>query len=1265
MSNPADGLSNPDQQAPRPIPQSKIWRKVKVLRYYTLGECRIIYSYVNCLPRKSKQWLSKRFINIITYLDSRLTDYAFNPNANNYQDLSPSDSIDDKKLYSNMILWGIKNPNVTNIAITGPYGSGKSSIIRTFQKRNPKFRSVNISLASFDELKDSEGVWRSKVELSVLQQLIYHERSHALPDSRFVKIRPISFINRVMGTLFFSIFALSYFYVTQPDYFKRFKFLKDPLKEYVDFGSLGFLVLGSIYLLYRLYRTLRNLRFTKFSVVSAGAEFSEGESRSIFNKHLDEIIYFFEETRTELVIIEDLDRFNDSEIFTKLREINILINNSKQIRHKVNFIYAVRDNIFTKNDRTKFFDLLIPVIPIINVSNAGDALVSRLKGIIPEDKMPNDLLRTVTLYLQDMRMLLNIINEFSLYTRQLSDGLHPEKLLAIIIFKNLHPRDFAGLHNGKGMIIRVLEEKKKYVSDKKNELYDQINTLQSKVRELEALKVRDIEELRALYIYKAMAAVPPESNLIIKGKNRPSDFVKNELFEFWRTGNPANAHAYSETYRTYRPIAFSYEFSKAEKEVDPTLTYQDREDLINEYTQNGISRAKLNIDKITKTLSILSGQSLKEILDTGGKFTFPENNTSPVLIFLMSNGYIDEYYHPYISYFIEGSLTKEDMNFVMSVLNRQPLHHDYKLTNIDVIVRKWISIGQYNNTAVLNYDLLSWLLQQNDRETELTLVLGMISNNKEFHYVKDFIDRKKDLENFIPALIKIWPEFWEYLYNETLLSDDIKAPIAAELIKLLDINTLKTKVNATGDLASFLSFNPDIYKNDYLSDKQETLTTVLSELNVSIQDFHLLIKLESTLNSVYEKQLYTLNNKNLRYVMNSFGGQPSFPETAWKSANYTTILNSDAEHLKDKIERQLNLYLDLLIAEEENISESEESIIKILNFDELDQIKIQKFIKKQTTTISQLETVPERYYGFLLEERKIITNWKNISTYFNHTKILDEFLIEYLNDSAVINILKSSTYANELEIQQDGEILSLPELILNNDKLSFENYCDLIVLLHPKMEELDITKISEDKVQFLIENEYTTFTAEVFNYLQHHHPKLVTLLIYRNWNKFLTSYSNLSVSNETLIRMLTVELIFTTQHKLGLIQQVLSNQTMEENELGKIIIDFLANYPQWAETIEQSLVLPLLSMSFSHEERMLTLTPILSKISTSTFKSIEATLPDPWNFVTTRNTTQRSFQNFPRLIDYLVGIKQSIPDTISSIKEQSQTTTVFYKGNNN
>ena len=57
----------------------------------------------------------------------------------------------------------------------------------------------------------------------------------------------------------------------------------------------------------------------KFRDVSADISI---ENDDLFEKYGDEIIYLFRQSKKRILIIEDLDRFEDIRIFEKLRELN-------------------------------------------------------------------------------------------------------------------------------------------------------------------------------------------------------------------------------------------------------------------------------------------------------------------------------------------------------------------------------------------------------------------------------------------------------------------------------------------------------------------------------------------------------------------------------------------------------------------------------------------------------------------------------------------------------------------------------------------------------------------------------------------------------------------------------------------------------------------------------------------------------------------------------------------------------------------------------
>ena len=127
-----------------------------------------------------------------------------------YIPLSPTDSAEDCDVYLDALSWALSNKKqIKNIAISGPYGSGKSSILQTFIKREEhkkwsfhKNHFLNISLATFEVPKKSNGQENSNhhtcdndtqrlIELSLLQQLFYRETNSKIPDSRLKKIQSL------------------------------------------------------------------------------------------------------------------------------------------------------------------------------------------------------------------------------------------------------------------------------------------------------------------------------------------------------------------------------------------------------------------------------------------------------------------------------------------------------------------------------------------------------------------------------------------------------------------------------------------------------------------------------------------------------------------------------------------------------------------------------------------------------------------------------------------------------------------------------------------------------------------------------------------------------------------------------------------------------------------------------------------------------------------------------------------------------------------
>lgn len=383
------------------------------------------------------------------------------------------------QMYADHLDAGIANPSVRNIALTGRYGAGKSSVLDETQRRHGR-RVLRVSLSNLGVDEGNEGL-TNRIEKEFVKQLLHREPPRRVPQSRFRRISTRSVVTSFALTLVqAAVVGLAVWLVHGN--FELAAFHGQHRWWVVVLGWMG-LIVSVVATLTWLRTALRNYVVSQFSAAGASVTLSKADS-TYFDEFLDEIVYFFARIRVDIVILEDLDRFDDPHIFQALRELNTVLNSSRQIRRgrhrrRICFVYAIRDSVFEKlghdlaepsnsastdgtvragdavaaeivmANRTKFFDLVIPLVPFITHHNARDLLARLLTGA--QANVSGDLIDVVARRLPDMRLLTNICNEYMVFTRRLItdkrgvQDLTPDKLFAMVVYKNVHLRDFENM----------------------------------------------------------------------------------------------------------------------------------------------------------------------------------------------------------------------------------------------------------------------------------------------------------------------------------------------------------------------------------------------------------------------------------------------------------------------------------------------------------------------------------------------------------------------------------------------------------------------------------------------------------------------------------------------------------------------------------------------------------------------------------------------------------------------------------------------------
>lgn len=274
------------------------------------------------------------------------------------------------------------------------------------------------------------------------------------------------------------------------------------------------------------------------------------------------------------MIVEDLDRFNDPEIFTKLRELNLLLNQNEKLNRHIRFIYAIKDDMFLDKNRAKFFDFIIPVIPHLSSSNSLDVLKVKLTKANLIQGLSTKFLYDIMLYVDDMRVLNNTVNEFIIYKENLNVkemGLDMNKLLAIILYKNIFPNDFAAMHCHDGHLFKIFDQKGHYVDTIVKRLENQLALLEKKLLEINKEQLANVHELRSIYVQAAFELYPGTIKINIPNPCTPEQLAQETNFD-----KLMSATRFSHSNESNSVLNNKSTFADIEKKVANTLSFNER-----------------------------------------------------------------------------------------------------------------------------------------------------------------------------------------------------------------------------------------------------------------------------------------------------------------------------------------------------------------------------------------------------------------------------------------------------------------------------------------------------------------------------------------------------------------------------------------------------------------------------------------------------------------------------------------------------------------
>ncbi len=823
------------------------------------------------------------------------------------QTLASQYIADQHATYLRHLESAVQNSRNLNIALTGRYGTGKSSVLDEFASTSEQ-KTLRVTISSLGPVPAaSEGMTlTNQIQKELVKQLVYRASPRHFRHSRFNRIVPLSrrravlesvLVVGVVGGILAFLKLLPAVAGTGAGNHWLVRVL-----AWLAFAALAVAVLATL-------RMVIYGRFAVSDVSAAGATVKlSARTSTYFDEYLEEIVYFFDNTFPDVVIFEDLDRFDDPHIFESLRELNTLLNQTARRREAdkpLRFVYAMKDSLFERlgadtvdaaNDaaaaeteranRTKFFDLVIPVVPFISHRNARELLVRVLEksGVKAMDR---PLVALVAQHATDMRLLTNICNEYVVFAQRLlgtagsAPGLTSARLFALVAYKNFHLKDYEQIARRSSDLDRLYELRRELVRTGIEEREAQKRDILAGVTKFKTMDsvARQLGVgLEAIgFVLKAASTTGHAGWPFLQFSVGSARFDQDEVqsYEFWAAvAENGQIGILARSDNSTHPVG-SLSWEQIEGLLPEAGDRQHWEELDTRASQEAVKRLDQEIaslraadfkDLVRDSRFTLSG-------DDGEKKTFgvlvDTTLKSQLARELMKQGYLDQNFALYAAQFY-GHFTGVDVaNFIVQSVqpNIPNVHQTFK--GADAVDNLLSEAGEdfCRTVSAYNIQVLEHLLRRSgDRAKDIADTVASDFGEHAQKFLRAYLNSGSEREAFVALLSKRpWRDLFTYLVQEPGIPEGVRAPLVDAALH--DATTAQDYVlgQEVRDFIAQHYLEMPLLTRSKDGEAAARVVEFLGELGVVFGD---LSGVEEVMrNRIVQAELYRITANNLRVVL--------------------------------------------------------------------------------------------------------------------------------------------------------------------------------------------------------------------------------------------------------------------------------------------------------------------------------------------------------------------------------------------------------------
>jgi len=552
-----------------------------------------------------------------------------------------------------------------------------------------------------------------------------------------------------------------------------------------------------------------------------------------------------------------------------------------------------------------------------------------------------------------------------------------------------------------------------------------------------------------------------------------------------------------------------------------------------------------------KVFSIKESSSNLQKTDTKEPPIEEQVRTNKLLEFMLRKGYINEEYADYINFFKGNSISVADMNFIFSVKTQNPKEFTYSLSpsKLPQIIAK-LQPHEFAERAILNFNLLEHMLACHDYDDKLEIFIRQLSNeaNDSWSFINEFIDKTDQHKRFIKMLVEAWPQMWDEIHFNTVLTYERQVHYLSILCIYLSNEELSS-LNVNGSLTRFFVENEDILQR-LSSITVEKLKDIITTLKINFRKLAIAGVSSSLLDFVFDSCYYELNSDMIRSIVEYKNAALC---NGLNFKNYTVITQLGYEPLLEYVHKNFGIYIDTIVMRKENTKETVRSVLTMLDRSVDDLERCNRIITHIVFSLDSLTEVCNEYindngtgvqnvWDMLLGSDKLNASWCAIYDYWKTFGLSDE-LGNYIARHADILANKDASCLDD----------EFKESVILSD-LDIKAFKKILSQIRMDAFTIGLDEISNEKLDIMVQNRSFNFTVADYEEMEQYAPELCVQFILLNQQEFEKVFAQITL-NAKVFESLVVSEKFSNHAKerildhdgVGLMTEKVANYLCSSN----------------------------------------------------------------------------------------------------------------------